>query len=135
MTENDRYVMTINIKSLILLVAESIIIFLLFRSDFKSLFFGLWFGGIFSIIFFNILYRNILFAIEKTKSQAKRIVTINYIIRYLISGLILYVAAKSNYLNLFTCLIGLLTIKLVFYLNNMVIFFKDSKVFKKGRKK
>lgn len=44
---------------------------------------------------------------------------INYSVRYLISGIIFFIAAKSSYLNIFTCLIGMLSIKFVFYINNL----------------
>lgn len=118
MIENEKYVNNIIIKVLILLIVESIILLIFFDNVLPKIL-GLLLGGVVSISFFKILYLNIVSAIEKTEAQAKRYMAINYSVRYLISGLIFFIAAKSSYLNIFTCLIGMLSIKFVFYINNL----------------
>lgn len=127
MDQNDRYVQSIIVKSLILIALEVLLLFIFFNKDFVPLFLGLLLGGFINIIFFRILYSNILVAITKSADKAKRFITLNYMARYFISGLVLFVATKSNYLNVFTCLLGFLTIKLVFYFNNLIDLFKGNK--------
>ncbi|MFM1525078.1 MULTISPECIES: ATP synthase subunit I [Helcococcus] len=118
MIENEKYVNNIIIKVLILLIIESIILLIFFDNVLPKIL-GLLLGGLVSIAFFRILYLNIVSAIEKTEVQAKRYMAINYSVRYLISGIIFFIAAKSSYLNIFTYLIGMLSIKFVFYINNL----------------
>lgn len=118
MIENEKYVNNIIIKVIILLIVESIILLIFFNNVLPKIL-GLLLGGLVSIAFFRILYLNIVSAIEKTEAQAKRYMAINYSVRYLISGIIFFIAAKSSYLNIFTCLIGMLSIKFVFYINNL----------------
>ncbi|MFM1535623.1 ATP synthase subunit I [Helcococcus ovis] len=126
MIENEKYVNSIIIKVLILLIVESIIILIFFDKVLPKIL-GLLLGGFVSIAFFKILYLNIVVAIEKSEAQAKRYMAINYSVRYLISGLIFFIAAKSIYLNIFTCLIGMLSIKFVFYINNLFSFIEERK--------
>ena len=118
MTENDKFVNSIIKKAGLLIFIESIL--LIFLDNSIPLILGLLFGGIISIVFFKITYVNIQYLIDKTERQAKRIMIINYTIRYFISGLVLFVCAKSDNLNIFTCFLGLLSIKLTFYTNNMI---------------
>lgn len=127
MSQNDKYVQSIMIKSIVLIIIESILLYIFFNKDFAPLFFGLLLGGFMNLLFFQIIYSNILVAIDKSEEKAKRFMTINYMVRYIISGLVLFVAAKSSYLNIFTCLLGFLTIKIVFYINNMIDLFKGKK--------
>lgn len=134
MKENDKYVLDIILKALAIIVIESILIFVIFRNDFFPLFFGLLLGGLINIAFFYVLYKNIIVAIDKTEEKAKRYITMNYTIRYIISGIVLFVAAKSDYLNVFTCLLGLYTIKLALYLNNLKTFFNGRNSVRKDGK-
>lgn len=133
MEENDKYVKGVIVKALILLVFESVFIMLFFHKKAIPLVFGLLLGGFLNILFFTIMYKNILVALNKSEAGAKRFMQINYMVRYIISGIVLYISTQSSYLNVFTCMIGLLTIKLVLYLNNLQVTIKESKFFKKGR--
>ena len=133
MEENDKYVKGVIVKALIFLVFESVFIMLFFHKKAIPLVFGLLLGGFLNILFFTIMYKNILVALNKSEAGAKRFMQINYMVRYIISGIVLYISTQSSYLNVFTCMIGLLTIKLVLYLNNLQVTIKESKFFKKGR--
>lgn len=118
LTENDKFVNSIIKKAGLLILIEAIL--LIFLDNRITLILGLLFGGIISILFFRITYVNIQYIINKTERQAKRIMIINYTVRYFISGLVLFVCAKSSNFNIFTCFLGLLTIKLTFYINNVI---------------
>ena len=126
MTENDKFVRKVIIKTIILVLIESIIILISFK-NFIPLISGLYLGAFISILFFNIMYINILYIMNKTENQAKKFMVINYVVRYMISGLVLFVCAKSDSLNIFTCLLGLLSIKFTFYLNNFISLFSRKK--------
>lgn len=134
MKENDRYVQNIILKALAVILIESILIFVIFGNNFFPLFFGLLLGGFVNIAFFYILYRNIIKAMDKTESQAKKYMTMTYTLRYILSAVVLFVTIKSDYLNVFTCFIGLLTIKLTFYINNLIsLFGKNNSIRKDGK--
>lgn len=129
MINTNQYFNKIVIRVLILLALESILFFV-FSEQYLPLITGVIVGGIFNLIFFKIIHLNIISAIEKTPSQAKRIMVINYIIRYIISGILLFVSAKSIYLDFFTTALGLLSVKIVVYIYNLY-----SLIFEKKEKK
>lgn len=126
MEENNKYVNEIILKSLLLLALEAIIILVFFDNKI-SLLLGLLLGGGLAIIFFRMLYLNILIAMGKTEDKARRYMTVNYFIRFLITGIILYISAKSNLFNLATTTLGLLSIKFTLYINNFVTLLRDRK--------
>ena len=118
MINTNQYFNKIVIRVLILLALESILFFV-FSEQYLPLITGVIVGGIFNLIFFKIIHLNIISAIEKTPIQAKRMMVINYIIRYIISGILLFVSAKSIYLDFFTTALGLLSVKIVVYIYNL----------------
>lgn len=122
LNDNDKFVKSIMIKAGVLIVFE-IILLLIFFDDVLPLVSSLLLGGFISILFFRIMYVNILYIINRTKNEAKKFMAVNYVVRYLISGLVLFVCAKSDNLNIFTCFIGLLTIKLTLYILNLISLF------------
>lgn len=118
MNDINKFVNNIILKNLIFIVIQMIIIIIFFK-NFIPLILGLLVGGGLSIIFFRIIYLNLIQAMDSGVKGAKRIMTINYIVRYIISGLVLFVCAKSPYFNIFTCALGLISIKLTLYINNV----------------
>lgn len=43
---------------------------------------------------------------------------LNYLSRYIITGIVLYISAKSPKMEIFTCFIGLINVKIALYANN-----------------
>lgn len=126
----DDYIKDIIKKAVLFLILESII--LLFFNNRLSLVLGLLLGTVVSIISFITIYWNILIILGENSTRAKKIMIIGYIFRYMIYAIVIYFSLKSEYLNLITCTIGLLNIKLVLYLNNIFSFFDKRKEGKHG---
>lgn len=119
MNQNDKFVKEIIIKSFVLIFLE-IVMAIIFFEDKLSIVFGLILGGGLSIVFFRVIYLNILIALGKEESKARNFFIFNYMIRYIMYGVILYIAAKSQYFNLFSTFLGFFTIKLVLYIDNVI---------------
>lgn len=126
MENNDKYVQDIIKKSLVLIVFESIIVSLFFKYR-LPLVLGFIIGGGFSIVSFRIIYLSILMAIGKNQVKAKRFMILSYTLRYLLYGIILYLGYKTGYYNIYTAALGLITIKLVLYINNFISLIKGRK--------
>lgn len=126
MENNDKYVQDIIKKSLVLIVFESIIVSLFFK-DRLPLVLGFIIGGGFSVVSFRIIYLSILMAIGKNQVKAKRFMVLSYTLRYLLYGIILYLGYKTGYYNIYTAALGLITIKLVLYINNFISLIKGRK--------
>lgn len=75
-------------------------------------------GSLLSIGFFLSLYRNIQRIIDMSPEGAKREMTVNYAIRYVITGFVLVLISFVDFINIYTCIIGLFSIKIVIYLEN-----------------
>lgn len=129
--ENNRYVNSIIYKSLFLLLFE-IIICLVFFNQKIQLVLGLILGGGLSIVFFRLLYYNVIVAIDKPQDKAKRYMVANYFIRFTIAGLVLIFATKSSLFNLYTTGFALMNIKLTLYINNLYTLFSNRKEGKNG---
>ncbi len=77
----------------------------------KDLLLGLYLGTLISILFFRLMYRNAMKAVEKDAQSSKRFTTNNYYLRLIIYGLILYAAYKNPNFNFYTTAIGFTMIK------------------------
>lgn len=126
MENNDKFVQSIIKKSIVLIIFESIIISLFFNNRLQ-LVLGLIIGGGFAIVSFRMIYLSILMAIGKNESKAKRFMALSYTLRYLFYGIILYLGHKTGYYNIYTTTLGLITIKLVLYINNLISLVKGRK--------
>lgn len=88
---------------------------------------GAIFGGLISVLMFKLLYLTIKKSVEMESGKAQAYATTQYILRYLIYGVTIFVAAKANYLNLWTTLLGLFSIKYVIWLNNLYEIFREKR--------
>lgn len=125
MNDTKNMIKRVIIHSLIFVILTSIILLLIFEHPLKYIL-GLLFGYFFNLVFFRLMYLNITKAMDMKEDKARSYITINYIARYIISGFVLFIAASYSYLNIFTCFIGLLSIKLVIHIRNFFILMKSS---------
>ncbi|SJZ48153.1 ATP synthase subunit I [Selenihalanaerobacter shriftii] len=86
---------------------------------------GYLFGTITSLLMFKLLAITVDEAIEKEFNGARALVLKRYIIRYLIYGVVLYVALQRSYLNLISMLVGLFMVKMVILGDSIYNKFKD----------
>lgn len=89
---------------------------------------GYIFGGLFGIINFVLLGRTLYKASMMSPQRAQVYTSANYFIRMLITGIVLVIGLKADYLNSFAVIIGLLLIKQIIFFSQ----FKGSKNFFKN---
>lgn len=99
------------IKVAIILAILSSLIIVIFFGFKRDLLLGLYLGTFVSILFFRLMYRNAIKAVEKDASASKRFTTNNYFIRLLLYGIILIAAYKNPNFDFYTTAIGFTMIK------------------------
>ncbi|MCT4592767.1 MAG: ATP synthase subunit I [Anaeromicrobium sp.] len=85
----------------------------------KPIIMALIFGTIIGILNFRLLAMTLEKASQMEPRQAQVYVTSRYFVRYIITGLVLYVAIKAEYLNVIGVIIGLVLIKIVILSTNL----------------
>lgn len=116
MSLGENYFATIIKRSLILVALVLAIILavsLALSKEPKPLMYGLLFGSIINILNFRLMYLSTKKAMSLNPAKAQRHATTNYFIRYITYGLVLIVASKASYINLFTTIMGFFVIKIV----------------------
>lgn len=106
------------VKSAILLLFVEVGFFFVLQVNRWQNIYGVLFGGVVGLLFFRLIYLNITKVLDGKVKNMRGYIFINYIVRYIITGFILYIAAVSEYISLYTCFLGLLNIKIVIYLQN-----------------
>lgn len=81
---------------------------------------GYIFGTIISILGFKLLRNTINKAVEMTPSRASGFSMAHYMLRYIIYGVVLAVAALADYLNFPATLLGLLMIKIMILVSGII---------------
>jgi len=81
---------------------------------------GVFFGGLYSILSFRLLKLDIEKAIKMPSAKAQSYFQTRYFLRFLITGVVIYVALINPWLNIIGVLLGLLAVKLSVYLNEFL---------------
>lgn len=79
------------------------------------------------MLMFKLLYLTIVRSVEMESARAQAYASLSYLIRYLIYGVTIFIAAKADYLNLWTCLVGIFSVKWVIWLKNLYDIFRDKR--------
>lgn len=85
------------------------------------------FGSVVSMLMFKLMYLTLLQVVEKEEGKASRFAAFHYLLRYLLYGAVLVVAAKAEYLHLVTTFFGLLSVKYVILIRNMFDYLRSKK--------
>ncbi len=88
----------------ILFFVASIVGLILLSPDFSR---GIIFGGLIVTINFHLLYRTLKKAFRPSRLSSHRVVLAKYYIRFLISGVIIFVLISGHYVNPLGLVIGL----------------------------
>lgn len=112
MSLGENYFSTIIKRSIILVILISAIILLIFKES-KPYLYGIWFGAIINLLNFRLMYLSTKKAMTLSMRGAQSHIVINYLIRYMIYGLVLIIAAKADYINLYTAILGFFIVKIV----------------------
>ncbi len=112
MSLGENYFSTIIKRSVILILITSAIILMAFKEP-KPYLYGFLFGSIINILNFRLMYLSTKRAMTLHSKDAQMHVTVNYLIRYITYGLVLVVAAKAEYINFYTVILGFFVIKTI----------------------
>jgi len=82
---------------------------------------GVTYGGLFSILNFRLMYLQIERAIKMPSGKAQSYLQTRYFLRYLITGVVIYMALINPWLNIFGVFLGLIAVKLSVYLNEFLL--------------
>ncbi len=117
-------IIVIDVAALIVLMILSFFV----TSNPMSWIMGYIFGGVFGILNFLLLGRTLYKASMMSPQKAQIYAGTNYFIRMLITGIVLIIGLKADYLNSFAVIIGLLLIKQIIFFTQ----FQGSKNFFKN---
>ncbi|ABR46575.1 hypothetical protein Amet_0345 [Alkaliphilus metalliredigens QYMF] len=97
---------------------------------------GLLFGTIIVILNFRLLYLTLEKAVHMVPHKAQAYTASRYMVRYLVTGIVVYISIQAEHIHVLGTIAGLLSIKLVILkteLFNDKEYFKN--IFKKGRRR
>ena len=103
------------IQAIFIIVIMATLLF----DDSKPIVMALVFGTSISMLNFRLLAMTLEKASQMEPRQAQVYATARYFLRYIINGLVLYVAIKAEYLNVIGVIIGLVLIKIVILGTNL----------------
>ena len=97
------------------------IIGILLVDDAKAFTIGLAFGLVFSILKLMLMKNSIKKSVTMPEAKAQRYANVQYMIRYLLTGIVLLVAALEPTINLLGVFLGLLSMEVGAYMQLFVI--------------
>lgn len=99
-------------RSLIILIV-AIILILAIANNPKPYIYGLFFGMAINVLNFRLMSLSIKKSLSLNISGAQKHTTVNYMMRYIIYGIVLYIAAIADYIDLLSVIIGFFTVKVI----------------------
>lgn len=73
---------------------------------------GLVFGTVISVLNFRLLYLTLNKAVQMPPAKAQVYATSRYFIRYIITGIVIYVSIKAQHINVLGTVVGLISLKI-----------------------
>ncbi|MBM7615123.1 ATP synthase subunit I [Alkaliphilus hydrothermalis] len=116
--KNSQFI--IIIKEVFILIGIISVACLVILNNPKSFILGLVFGGITSVLNFRLLYLTLSRAVHMLPHNAERYAASNYLVRYVITGIVLFVAVRANHINVYGVVTGLFLLKLVILRNELL---------------
>lgn len=101
------------VKRALVIFAVAVVAILIIANEPKPYIYGLLFGMIINILNFRLMSLSIKKAIKLNPGTAQKITVGNYLVRYLIYGIVLYIAAVADYIDLLAVVVGFFTVKLI----------------------
>lgn len=116
------------IKWVIILACVASVIFLVFfKEQSLKLILGLGFGASIGMLNFIDLSVTLQRAVQKTQAKAQSYAVRKYFIRYIITGIVIYVSVVAPYIHVIGTVIGMLLIKMSIMITNL---FNDKEFYK-----
>ncbi|MFO7887309.1 MAG: ATP synthase subunit I [Eubacteriales bacterium] len=116
------------VKKAIIALALLIVVSFIFLDEPMTWTYGYIFGGLIGILNFILLARTMERAVEMPPHKAQGYATVNYFIRFIITGVVIIVALKADYINALATIIGIVLIKLIILVTNL---FSDKEYYKR----
>jgi len=112
---------------ILLSVLASVVFILFFRSDALALILGLAFGASIGMLGFIDLSQTLQRAVKKSPEKAQSYTVRKYFIRFIINGVVIFIAVVAPYLNVIGTVLGMLLIKMSIMITNL---FNDKQFYK-----
>lgn len=113
---NDNLIIDVAKKVAIVSLIIIVLIAVIFSNP-KPIILGYFFGTLISVVSLKLMGNTINKAVQKSPSKASSYTRSHYMFRLTIYGLVLFVAAKADYLNFLATAVGLTMVK------NIIILF------------
>ncbi|MFZ7119682.1 MAG: ATP synthase subunit I [Eubacteriaceae bacterium] len=97
-----------------------------FVGNYMDFILGLIFGEVFSVLNFRLLHLTIQKSLKMSASKAQSYVTIRYLLRYVLMGIVIYVSINNPSINVLGTITGLLLLKFVIIVSNAL--YKSNKI-------
>ena len=127
MNHSVELVISIIKKAIIILAVLIVLSFIFFNEPMKWTY-GYIFGGLIGILNFMLLARTMERAVEMPPHKAQGYATVNYFVRFAITGIVLIIAFKADYINPLAAVVGIVLIKLIILVSNL---FNDKEYYKR----
>lgn len=114
MADNRPIVRSLALKVLILL-SVALVIGILVVDDISAYIQGLLLGGLFTLLRIKLMENTFKRAVEKEENAAKRYVQAHYMLRYVLTFIVLFVGIVTPSINGVAVIIAMLTMKLAAY--------------------
>jgi hypothetical protein len=112
---------------IILSVVISVIFIVFFKKDALALIIGLVFGASIGMLGFIDLSQTLQRAVHKNPAKAQSYTVRKYFIRFIINGVVLYVAVVTPHIHIIGTVLGMLLIKISIMITNL---FNDKQFYK-----
>jgi len=102
------------------LVSLGLLLFSFLAADPLAFALGVLFGGAYSILNFRLMQITFDKAMKMPSARAQKYVQTRYFLRYLITGVVIYVAIINPWVNIIGVLLGLVAVKISVLINTTV---------------
>jgi hypothetical protein len=102
------------------LVSLGLMLFSFLAKDPRAFALGVLFGGAYSILNFRLMQVTFDKAMKMPSARAQKYVQTRYFLRYLITGVVIYVAIINPWVNIIGVLLGLVAVKISVLINTTV---------------
>lgn len=120
MQNNQALLKVVTLRSMMLSAVFAIIFLILFRGGALPYLLGLFFGTVLGILNFRQLGATIDRAVAMPPSKAQTYATVHYFIRFTLVAVAILVSILSEQLQVLGTVAGLLTVKLIIYMTQLL---------------
>ncbi len=102
------------------LISLGLMLFAFLTADPRAFALGVLFGGAYSVLNFRLMQVTFDKAMKMPSARAQKYVQTRYFLRYLLTGVVIYVAIINPWVNIIGVLLGLVAVKISVLINTTV---------------